>query len=272
MLRFVSRGRSVIRAACRQSHAAQFSRWGLGGRCIPAETCRFAALIVALRSKYTRASSPGGGSSLARLVSRTPTGRTGPRPPRRSRHFVHRLLALAAGIALLAPIRAQAATAPVPQEAEGEVTGRIIAERWFRLLDDLDGSDESRAAFLALYAEDALHIQGPTGDYQRGNATYWGREKVGLLVDRLLGEWQDHSIRPEVATAGEVSETLWAEAEGPWGGPLIAVQFTIAGTRRDDETRWHIPGAAFFRVRGGELVRVRVYLGLGEAAEVEIQR
>ena len=47
-------------AACGQSHAA------FGGRCIPAETCRFAALIVALRSKYTRY------SSLARLVSRAP--------------------------------------------------------------------------------------------------------------------------------------------------------------------------------------------------------
>ena len=182
------------------------------------------------------------------------------------------ILGLAGGIALLAPAWTPAAGTVVPQEADAEITGRGVAERWFRLLDDLDGSDESRAAFLALYAEDALHIQGPTGDYQRGTATYWGREKVGLLVERLLAEWKDHSIRAEVATAGEVSETLWTEAAGPWGGPLIAVQFTIAGTRRDDETRWHIPGAAFFRVRGEELVRVRIYLGLGEAAEVEIQR
>ena len=181
-------------------------------------------------------------------------------------------LVLAIGLAVSGSAWAAPSGSGVAQEAEAEVTGRHIAERWFRLLDDLDGSDESRAAFLALYAEDALHIQGPTGDYQRGTATYWGREKVGLLVERLLAEWQDHSIRPEVATAGEVSETLWAEAAGPWGGPLIAVQFTIAGTRRDDQTRWHIPGAAFFRVRGGELVRVRIYLGLGEAAEVEIQR
>ena len=51
---------------------------------------RFAPLIVAFRSKYTRASSPGGGSSLTRLVSRTPTGRTG--RSRRSRGFHHRLL------------------------------------------------------------------------------------------------------------------------------------------------------------------------------------
>ena len=181
-------------------------------------------------------------------------------------------LLLAIGLAVSGSAWAAPSGTGAAQEAEAEVTGRGIAERWFRLLDDLDGSDESRAAFLALYAEDALHIQGPTGDYQRGTATYWGREKVGLLVERLLEEWKDHSIRPEVATSGEVSETLWAEAEGPWGGPLIAVQFTIAGTRRDDETRWHIPGAAFFRVRDGELVRVRIYLGLGEAAEVEIQR
>ena len=47
---------------------------------------RCAPLIVALRSKYTRASSPGGGSSLTRLVSRAP------RRPRRSRGFHHRLL------------------------------------------------------------------------------------------------------------------------------------------------------------------------------------
>ena len=181
-------------------------------------------------------------------------------------------IGLAVGIALLTLGWAPPPQAGVSQEAEAEVTGRGVAERWFRLLDDLDGSEESREAFLALYAEDALHIQGPTGDYQRGSATYWGREKVGMLVDRLLGEWKDHSIRPEVATAGEVSETVWPEAAGPWGGPLIAAQFTIAATRRDEEVRWFIPGAAFFRVRGNELVRVRIYLGLGEAAEVEIQR
>ena len=179
---------------------------------------------------------------------------------------------LAAGIALLTLSWAPFAAAGIAQDGEAELGGRQVAERWFRLVDTLDGSEESRAAFLALYAEDALHIQGPAGDHQRGSATYWGREKVGLLVDRLLEEWKDHSIRSEVATAGEVSETVWAEAEGPWGGPLIAAQFTIAATRRDDGTRWYIPGAAFFRVRGSELVRVRIYLALGEAAEVEIQR
>ena len=47
---------------------------------------RFAPLIVAFRSKHTRASSPGGGSSLTRLVSRAP-----PRS-RRSCGLHHRLL------------------------------------------------------------------------------------------------------------------------------------------------------------------------------------
>lgn len=178
----------------------------------------------------------------------------------------------AAGIVLLTLGWALPAAAGVSQDGEAEPGGREVAERWFRLVDALDGSEESRTAFLALYAEDALHIQGPAGDYQRGTATYWGREKVGLLVDRLLEEWKDHSIRPEVATAAEVSDTVWAEADGPWGGPLVAAQFTIAATRRDEEVRWYIPGAAFFRVRGNELVRVRIYLALGESAEVEIQR
>ncbi len=60
--------------ACGKSHAA-FER-----RCIPAETGRCAALIVAFRSEYTRY------SSLTRLVSRAP------HRSRCSRHFLHRLL------------------------------------------------------------------------------------------------------------------------------------------------------------------------------------
>ncbi len=67
---------------CGETQAAQFSRWGLARRSIPAEPLRFAPFFVAFRSKYTRAGSPGGGSSLTRFVSRTPTGRTGPRPHR----------------------------------------------------------------------------------------------------------------------------------------------------------------------------------------------
>ena len=66
--------------ACSETRAA------FGRRSIPAEPRRCAPLVVAFRSKYTRY------SSLTRLVSRTPTGRTGPRRPRRSRGFHHRLL------------------------------------------------------------------------------------------------------------------------------------------------------------------------------------
>ncbi len=53
--------------ACNETHAA-FGRRSTTG-CSPR---RCAPLIVALRSEYTRASSPGGGSSLTRLVSRAP--------------------------------------------------------------------------------------------------------------------------------------------------------------------------------------------------------
>ena len=61
-----ARHHSVGLTACGETHAA-FER-----RSIPAEPRRYAPLIVAFRSKYTRASSPGGGSSLTRLVSRAP--------------------------------------------------------------------------------------------------------------------------------------------------------------------------------------------------------
>ncbi len=152
--------------------------------------------------------------------------------------------------------------APAPAE---------LVERWFALAGALAEDPESREAFLDLYEEDALHIQGPMGTHQRGTTTFWGREKVALLVAGLLEEWTDRSIRLEVATAAEVSETVLPEAPGPWGGSLVAAQFTLSGTRRDDGRRYVIPGAGFFRVRGDRLSRVRIYLGMGEAAEVEIQ-
>ena len=83
--------------ACGKTHAA------FDGQCIPSEPPRFAGLSVALWSKYTRASSPGGYSSLARLVSRAP------RPSRRSRGFHHRLLTVlvAFGLALLSACAAE---------------------------------------------------------------------------------------------------------------------------------------------------------------------
>ena len=112
---FTASLRAAHRCVSAEIHSGQFSRWGLlphapcqpGASPPPGELAglgahagsttgcsprRFAPLVVAFRSKYTRASSPGGGSSLTRLVSRTPTGRTGPRQPRRSRGFHHRLL------------------------------------------------------------------------------------------------------------------------------------------------------------------------------------
>ena len=74
-----SRLTASLRAAHRcvsvEIHPGQFSRWGLlpHAPCQrPSFGCRFAPLIVAFRSKYTRASSPGGGSFLTRLVSRAP--------------------------------------------------------------------------------------------------------------------------------------------------------------------------------------------------------
>ncbi len=72
---------------------------GLGAHADSTTGCsprRCAALIVAFRSQYTRASSPGGGSSLARLVSRAP------RPHREN---------WASPLSALAPLYPQAASA-----------------------------------------------------------------------------------------------------------------------------------------------------------------
>ena len=92
---FTASLRAAHRCVSVATHPGQFSRWGLlphapcqpGASPPPGELAslgahpgsttgrsprRFTSLIVALRSQYTRASSPGGGSSLTRLVSRTP--------------------------------------------------------------------------------------------------------------------------------------------------------------------------------------------------------
>lgn len=158
------------------------------------------------------------------------------------------------------------------QPETGAAAAESLVERWFLLANDLDGTPGSREAFLALYEDDALHIQGPAGGHQRGTATYWGREKIASMLDRLLAEWKDFALRPVVATARETSEAVWPSRAGPWGGPLVAAEFTVAGTRTGDGKRWTVPGAVFFRIREGRILRTRLFLGLGEAAEVEIQR
>ena len=122
-------------------------------------------------------------------------------PPRRGRRFRCRTGTNAPGLP--------------PNRPEG----RALVEAWFRRVEDLDGSGESRAARCwPLYAEDALHIQGPAGPHQRGTATYWGRERWACWWTGCSASGRDHAIRPEMATAAEVSEAVWPEAEGPWAG------------------------------------------------------
>lgn len=182
-------------------------------------------------------------------------------------------LGLGAGPAAAAPADGEPARGGSREQPEsGDPGAESLVERWFLLANDLDGTPESREEFLALYETGALHIQGPAGGHQRGTATYWGREKIALLIDRLLVEWKDFALRPVVATAREASEAVWPSGIGPWGGPLVVAEFTVAGTRTDDGKRWTVPGAVFFRIREGRLLRTRLFLGLGEAAEVETQR
>jgi len=90
-----------VRSTAREKSHAAFER-----RCIPAEPGRYAALIVAFRSEYTRY------SSLTRLVSRAP------RRSRCSRHFLHRPLTAVLFIGLLA-----ASCTPAPSPAPDAPAG-----------------------------------------------------------------------------------------------------------------------------------------------------
>ena len=143
-----------------------------------------------------------------------------------------------------------------------------MVETWFDRMSALDGTDSSLDALVDLYAADALHITAPES-HQLGAVTFAGHENIRKMARDFASRYMALRFRIEVVTAREQSTRLFHRVDGPWGGPSIAVEYVAAFTRRTDEVRFMVPGAAFFQLEEGKIRRLRLYVASGELAPVE---
>ena len=155
------------------------------------------------------------------------------------------------------------------QERAPEPTAKDVVVSWIDAVNALARDDEEAVdAFVSLYREDALHITGPEA-HQRGAVTFSGHDNIRNMALDLAERYDGLHYRIEVVTASETSKSLFHVADGPWGGPSVAVAYVAAFTRREDGVRFMVPGAAFFQIQEGKIRRVRQYVAAGEMAEVE---
>jgi ketosteroid isomerase-like protein len=145
-----------------------------------------------------------------------------------------------------------------------------IVRQWFERWNRLDGSAEATAKFLELYRPDAFHQTGPN-EKQLGEVRFEGHEKIRKMADDFGKANKDISFRIQAVTANEKAVELIHVAEGPWGGPSVAVQYGAAYTSRKDNRRWMYPGAAFFQIEDGKIRGVRLYMARDETMEVFVR-
>lgn len=145
---------------------------------------------------------------------------------------------------------------------------RDIVTRWIDAINALSDAPDTLDRFVALYAEDALHITGPSPD-QRGTATYRGPRGLRAWAAGFAAREAKRSYRLETETAQETTASLFHETSGPWGGPAVAVQIVATYTDATTGTRYAAPGAVFFQLTNGRIRRTRLLIGDGERAEVE---
>jgi len=142
-----------------------------------------------------------------------------------------------------------------------------IVRLWFERWNKLDGSAEATNRFLELYRPDAFHQVGPN-EKQLGEVRFEGPDKIRKMADDFAKANKDISFRIQAVTANEKAVELIHVAEGPWGGPSVAVQYAAAYTSRKDNRRWMYPGAAFFQIQDGKIRGVRLYMARDEIMEV----
>jgi ketosteroid isomerase-like protein len=142
-----------------------------------------------------------------------------------------------------------------------------IVRQWFDRWNKLDGSPEATARLLELYRPDAFHQIGPT-EKQIGEVRFEGHDKIRKMIDDFAKANTNISFRIQAVTANEKAAEIIHVAEGPWGGPSVAVQYAAAYTTRKDNRRWMYPGAAFFQIQDGKIRGVRFYMSRDETMEV----
>jgi hypothetical protein len=167
----------------------------------------------------------------------------------------------------LVALASQAAPAPRTADSPAADAGALV-RTWFDRWNALDGTDAATDAWLALYQPDALHATGPAS-HQKGTVTFSGHDGLRTLARMTVETTGRPAYRIEIETAREQSALLFHTANGPWGGPSIAVQFAAVYTLKETGVRYMTPGAAFFQILDGKIRRARVYLAADERAEVE---
>lgn len=159
-------------------------------------------------------------------------------------------------------------SAPAPPAAAQGAEAEALVRAWFDRWNGLDGTPASVEAWVALYQPDALHITGPAS-HQRGTVTFTGHDGLRALAAATTAATERPAYRIDIESAREQAALLFHAAEGPWGGPSVAVQFAAVYTLKENGTRYVTPGAAFFQVADGRIRRARIYLASDERAEVE---
>jgi ketosteroid isomerase-like protein len=145
-----------------------------------------------------------------------------------------------------------------------------VVRQWFERWNKLDGSDEAANKLLDLYRPDAFQQIGPT-EKQLGEVRFEGRDKIRKMIDDFAKANKDISFRIQAVTASEKAVELIHIAQGPWGGPSVAVQYGAAYTNRKDNKRWMYPGAAFFQIQDGKIRGARFYMARDEMMEVFVK-
>jgi ketosteroid isomerase-like protein len=155
----------------------------------------------------------------------------------------------------------------IPCFAFGQAKPEDIVRQWFERWNRLDGSEEATNRLLELYRPDAFHQIGPN-EKQLGEVRFEGQARIRKMIDDFAKANKDISFRIQAATANEKAVELMHVADGPWGGPSVAVQYGAAYTSRKDNRRWMYPGAAFFQIQDGKIRGARFYMARDEMMEV----
>ena len=119
--------------------------------------------------------------------------------------------ALLLAISSLALVAAGAGQTPSPAPAADATPGTLVAQ-WVERLNALSDAPDTLDRFAALYADDALHIAGPTPD-QRGTATYRGHAGIRVWASRIAAREGQRVYRLETETARETTARRSARSE-----------------------------------------------------------
>jgi hypothetical protein len=164
-------------------------------------------------------------------------------------------------LASLAVVSARQA-APKPA-----VKAEDLVQDWLTRWTQLDGTDATAAKFVELYAPDGVHETGPNVR-QKGPVYYEGPSDIQVMARAFGEDKSDITFRINPSTANEKTISLMHMADGPWGGPSVAIEFVVAYTTKKDKKRFMSSGAAFIQIQNGKIRRTRMYTPREEIMEI----